>query len=411
MRPSQFHSSVRCSMGMTGKISRFLALAGVVLGLVPAVAAAQGTTISGQVTGTGGAPVVGASVSIPALRLGGFSDEQGNYTFSVPASSNGTTVTVTARRLGFQPSSAQVVLTGAPVVQNFSLSAAATQLEGVVVTALGMTREKSTLGTAQQQITSTELNSTRAQNVVQQIQGKVSGVQITSPGTQGGSTNIVIRGQNSITGNNQPLFILDGVAISNANRGGAPFGGANATFDYGNALSDINSDDVEAITILKGPNAAALYGSRAANGVVLITTRKGRNTGGRMRTEFNGNVTFENPALLPEFQNLYGQGSGGAFEWFDGNYGGVNDGTDKSWGPKLDGRLICQFDSPGAGTSTCTPTPWVAHPDNVKSFFETGLTQTATMAVSGGTERTSGRLSLGGDDINGVFPDNSFQRK
>ncbi len=182
-------------MGMTGKISRFLAIA-VALGLAPAVALAQGTNISGQVTGTGGAPVVGVSVSIPTLRVGGFSDDQGQYSFTVPASANGTTVTVIARRLGFQPSSAQVTLSSAPVVQNFSLSAAATQLQGVVVTALGQTREKSTLGTAQQQVNAQELNQTRAQNVVQQIQGKVSGVQITAPGTQGGSTNIVIRGQN-----------------------------------------------------------------------------------------------------------------------------------------------------------------------------------------------------------------------
>src|SRR4026208_377114 len=247
---SQFHFSARCCMGMTGKISRFLAIA-VALGLAPAVALAQGTNVSGQVTGTGGAPVVGVSVSIPTLRVGGFSDDQGQYSFTVPASANGTTVTVIARRLGFQPSSAQVTLSGAPVVQNFSLSAAATQLQGVVVTALGLTREKSTLGTAQQQISAQDLNQTRAQNVVQQIQGKVSGVSITSPGTQGGSTNIIIRGQNSITGNNQPLFIVDGVPVSNASRGGAPFVGSSTSFDYGNALNDINPDDIESLSVLK----------------------------------------------------------------------------------------------------------------------------------------------------------------
>jgi len=398
-------------MGMTGKISRFLAIAGVVLGLAPAVAYAQGTTISGQVTGTGGAPVVGASVSIPALRVGGFTDDQGQYNFTVPASANGTTVTVTARRLGFQPSSAQVTLSGAPVVQNFSLSASATQLQGVVVTALGLTREKSRLGTAQQQISTTELNQTRAQNIVQQIEGKVSGVQITSPGTQGGSTNIIIRGQNSITGNNQPLFIVDGVAVSNNSMGGAPFGGTSMTFDYGNALNDINPDDIESLSVLKGPNAAAVYGSRAANGVILITTKKGGNSAGRMRTEINTNLTFEKPAILPDFQNLYGQGSGGDFEWVDGNYGGVNDGVDESWGPRLDGRLICQFDSPGAGSANCTPTPWIAHPDNVKDFFQTGVTGSTTVGVSGGTERSFGRLSLGADNVNGIFPDNLFQRR
>ena len=399
-------------MGMTGKICRFLALAGV-LGLVPAVAAAQGTTISGQVTGTAGAPVPGASVSIPTLRVGGFTDDQGNYTFTVPASATGTTVTVTARRLGFQPSSAQVTLSGSPVVQNFSLSASATQLQGVVVTALGMAREKATLGTAQQQLSSTEVNATRAQNVVQQIQGKVSGVQITSPGTQGGSTNIVIRGQNSITGNNQPLFIVDGVPVSNNNRGGAPFVAAsgNTDFDYGNALNDLNPDDIESLSVLKGPNAAAIYGSRAANGVILITTRKGGNTGGRMRSEINTNLTFESPAILPDFQDLYGQGSGGAFAWVNGNYGGTNDGTDESWGPRLDGRLICQFDSPGAGTPNCQPTPWIAHPDNVKDFFERGVSAATTVGVSGGTERLSGRLSLGADNVRGVFPNNLFQRR
>ena len=135
----------------------------------------------------------------------------------------------------------------------------------------------------------------------------------------------------------------------------APPSDANTNFDYGNALSDINPDDIATLSVLKGPNAAALYGSRAANGVILITTRRGGNTSGRMQTEVNTNLTFESPAILPDFQNGYGQGSGGAFAWVDGNYGGTNDGTDESWGPKLDGRLICQFDSPGAGTANCTP--------------------------------------------------------
>jgi len=179
-------------MGMTGKISRFLAIA-VALGLAPAVALAQGTNVSGQVTGTGGAPIVGASVSVPTLRVGAFTDDAGNYTFTVPPSASGTTVTVVARRLGFQPSSATIAVSGTPVTQNFSLSAAATELQGVVVTALGLAREKSQLGTAQQQLSTSELNQTKAMNVVEQISGKVSGVTITGSGTQGGSTNIVIR--------------------------------------------------------------------------------------------------------------------------------------------------------------------------------------------------------------------------
>jgi TonB-linked SusC/RagA family outer membrane protein len=391
---------------------RVLAGVAVVLGLMPAtLAAQQPTTISGRLTTADGAPLSGGSVSIPSMRLGATTNNQGEYQFTVPATATGQVATLAARRIGYQPKFMEITLTGGAVRQDFTLDVAATQLAEVVVTALGLERERSRLGTAQQQLTAGDVNDTRAQNLVQQIQGKVSGVQITSPGTQGGSTNIIIRGQNSITGNNQPLFIVDGVPVSNANRGGAAFVGSNTTFDFGNALSDINPDDVESLTVLKGPNAAALYGSRAANGVILITTRKGRAAGGRMRTEFNGNLTFESPALLPDFQDLYGQGSGGAFEWVDGNYGGVNDGTDESWGPRLDGRLICQFDSPGAGTSTCTPTPWVAHPDNVKEFFQQGITSSATVAVSGGSDRISGRLSLGADNIDGVFPNNLFKRR
>src|SRR5437762_5596687 len=251
-------------MGMTGKISRFLAVASVALGVIPAFAQAQGTTISGQVTGTGGAPIVGASVSIPTLRVGAFTDDAGRYTFTVPVSANGTTVTVLTRRLGFQPSSASVTLSGTAVTQNFSLSAAATELQGVVVTALGLTREKSQLGTAQQQLSTQDLTQTKTLNVINSIQGKISGVNITGSGTQGGSNRIVLRGANSISGNNSPLFIVDGVAVSNFSRGGSERSG----WDYGSAISDINPEDIATMSVLKGPNAAALYGSRAANGVI-----------------------------------------------------------------------------------------------------------------------------------------------
>lgn len=376
----------------------------VLLGLVPAVAQ-EATIVSGQVS-TRGAPVVGASVSIPSLRLGTTSDGQGMYRLTVPASTTGE-VALSVRRIGYVTRSVPITLTGGQLQQDFVLEASAVELTEVIVTGLGGEIEKSKLGTAAQQLNAEELNTTRAQNLVQQVQGKVPGVQITGSGTQGGSVNIIIRGQNSITQNNQPLFILDGVPVSNADRGGDRGSG----FDYGSVLSDLNPDDIQSLTVLKGPNAAALYGSRAANGVVVITTKKGANSGGRMRTELNTNVTFERPSILPEWQNQYGQGAGGAFSWVDGSGGGVNDGADQSWGPKLDGRLICQFTSPGAGTPGCTATPWVPHPDNMDVFFRTGLTVTSTVAVSGGSDRAYGRVSLGGDNVNGVFPNNDFRRR
>jgi len=418
-------------MGMTGKVSRFLAVAGAVLGLSPAFAQAQGTTISGQVTGTGGAPVVGASVSIPTLRVGGFTDDQGRYTFTAPASATGTTVTLLARRLGFTPSSATVTLNGSAVTQNYSLSTAATELQGVVVTALGLTREKSRLGTAQQQLTNAEINQTKALNVVEQLEGKVSGVTITGASTQGGSANIVIRGANSITGSNQPVFIIDGVPIAQADHGADSNGG----YDLGSGVSDINASDIATISVLKGPNAAALYGSRAANGVIIITTKKGGSSGNRANTEINTSYSWERPSILPQFQNLYGQGAGGQFQYIDGQGGGNNDFNDQSYGPRLDGRTTgcvfvpntttydktvpcTQFNSPRiAGCDLATSTtgclagiPWIAHPDNVESFFNTGHTASTTVAVSGGTDRANARLSLGRDNVTGFIPNNQFSK-
>jgi TonB-linked SusC/RagA family outer membrane protein len=391
----------------------------------PAVASAQQpTTVTGRVRSSG-APLQGALVAIPALGLGGYTDGSGQYTINTPASAAGRTVTMTARRIGYTPDSMQVTLSGGTVERDIELAVAATQLQGVVVTALGVEREKSTLGTAQQQITSEDLNTTKAMNIVQQAQGKISGVNITGSGTQGGSVNIIIRGQNTFASNNQPLFVVDGIPVSNSNRGGTLSNG----YDFGNAISDINPEDVETFTVLKGPNAAAIYGSRAQNGAVVITTKKGMSSEGRMRTDFTTSYLWERPGRLPDFQNQYGQGAGGAFDYVNGAGAGNCDGCDQSWGPMLDGRTVgcvfipkadprydpaapktydqtkpCrQFTAPNGG-------PWVAHPDNVEDFFETGHTATSTLAVSGGTQRANARMSLGLDNTDGFVPNNTFRK-
>lgn len=382
-----------------------LAIVATLLGLAPAVAYAQGTTISGQVTGASG-PVVGASVSVAALRVGAITDQFGRYSFSVPTSADGSTVAVTARRIGYQPVTTNVALNGARVSADFTLTAVAAQLQGIVITGLGEMREKSQLGTAQQQLTTSELNQTKTQNVINSIQGKVSGVTITGSGTQGGSSRILLRGANSIGGNNSPLFVLDGVAVSNASRGATNSGG----FDFGSAISDINPEDIATMNILKGPNAAAIYGSRAANGVIIMTTKKGGSSAGKMRTEVSSTYTWEKPSILPSYQNLYGQGSGGQFEFIDGVGGGTQDDNDQSFGPRLDGRLIRQFTSPKAADGTLIPTPWVAHPNNVSSFFNTGHTMSNSVSFSGGTSRANARMSFGSDQIEGYIPNNSFHK-
>jgi TonB-linked SusC/RagA family outer membrane protein len=390
---------------MTSNLNRLLATAGLLLAAVPAIAQAQqATVISGRITSPAAAPLQGVSVSIPALNLGAYTNAEGRYSFTVPASSAGRSVSLSARRIGFQAQTVDITITGATVTHDFTLTPSAQQLEGIVVSALGIEKEKSQLGTAQQQISTEDLNVTKSMNLVQQVQGKVSGVTITGSGTPGGSTNIIIRGQNTFASNNQPLFIVDGVPVSNSNRGG----GLGNGYDFGNAISDLNPEDVESMTILKGPNAAAIYGSRAQNGAVVITTK--RAVAGRMRTEVTSLYTFDRPGRLPDFQNQYGQGAGGSFEYADGNNGGDCDGCDQSWGPKLDGRLICQFNSPRDASGGCTPTPWIAHPDNVKDFFKLGHTISNTVAVSGGTDRASARISVGNDNVEGFVPNNFFQK-
>lgn len=386
---------------MTSNLKGVLAGIAVMLGLCPAVALAQGaTTIQGRVTNEVGAPLQGASVTIPALGVGTYSQEDGRYTLTVPAARSTSEIArLVARRIGYQARNVSVNLAGGTVTQDFALTTTPTQLGGVVVTALGVEKEKSQLGTAQQQVSGEQLNTTFAPNVESQLAGKVSGVNIVGNGTQGGTTSITIRGYTSITGNNQPLFVVDGVPVTNADYGTQQYGGGLVgNKDYGNAIQDLNSNDITSLTVLKGPNAAALYGSRAANGAIIITTKRG--IVGQTKTDVSTSVSFDRPSRLPDFQNQYGQGSAGEFQWVNGL--GALDGNDQSYGPKLDGRLIDQF--------TGKQQPWVAHPNNVSSFFKTGKTADATVSMSGGTERASARISLSGENVDGIIP-NEFLRR
>ncbi|HXT17023.1 MAG TPA: SusC/RagA family TonB-linked outer membrane protein [Gemmatimonadaceae bacterium] len=394
------------------------AVAALLLGAIPTLAAAQqGTTISGRVTSESAAPLPSVSVSIPSMSAGALTDANGRYSFTLPGNRiAGQTVTLTARRIGFEPKSTTIRLAGTSITHDFMLSAAAMELQGIVVTALGQEKEKSQLGTAVQTVSNSDLTQTKAQSIVDQLEGKVAGVQITGTGTPGGSSYISIRGANSITGDNTPLFIVDGVPVSHIDHGAS----ANGGWDFGSAINDINQDDIESMTVLKGPNAAALYGSRAANGVILITTKTGRNSGGRMRVDANSFYTWDNPSRLPTYQNQYGQGAGGEFLYVDGLGDGVNDGADQSWGPQLDGRTSgCIFKPKTTTYDTSVPCkqfdavdggPWVAHPDNVASFFQTAHTASATIAVSGGTDRANARLSAGTDNNSSIIPGTYLQK-
>ncbi|HEY9515515.1 MAG TPA: SusC/RagA family TonB-linked outer membrane protein [Gemmatimonadaceae bacterium] len=385
---------------MVHRVRSILALA-CTMALLPAwLAAQEPATVSGRVTSEGGLPLANASVFLQGLNIGTLTKEGGTYSFTVPAANvNGQPVTLTARLIGYKVSSVEITLTAGENTHDFTLAANAVQLEGMVVTALGITREKRSLGVAQQSVTAEELTSARESNIVNALAGKVAGVNITNSGPTGGSSRIVIRGANSIAGNNQPLFVIDGIPVDNSAPSLDGFGG----FDYGNTAQDINPNDIESISILKGANAAALYGSRAASGAVVITTKSGKGSSG-LGISASQNVTFETPLRLPEFQNQYGQGSGNNYEYKDGRGGGISDNVNRSWGPPLDGRLIKQWWSNGE------PAPWLPHPDRVRDFFQTGRTSTTNAAVSAASEKADVRFGVTNMDVKGMLPRNTLER-
>ncbi|HEY0177557.1 MAG TPA: SusC/RagA family TonB-linked outer membrane protein, partial [Pedobacter sp.] len=292
----------------------------------------------------------------------------------------------------------EIKVTAETSTLNIALEEAQNALSEVVVTALNITKEKKSLGYAVQELKSKDISEAKESNLVNALAGKVAGVQITNSQGDMGSSRIIIRGETSISGNNQPLFVIDGVPVDNTQNLGT--GGSR---DFANTISDINSEDIESMSVLKGPNAAALYGSRAAAGVVLITTKKGKGSKG-LGISINSNTSFSSLLILPDYQNSYGQGSNGQFSYVDGKGGGVNDGVDESWGPRLDGRLIPQFNSNGAAV------PFIAHPNSVRDFFNTGRTLNNGIAFSGSSDKFDYRLSYNNLDQTGVIT-NSSQSK
>ena len=370
------------------------------------VALAQTREITGTITGAeDGAAIPGVSIVVRGTTIGTITDAEGVYTLDVPEN---------AQMLMFTFIGMKTVeeVIGDRSVIDVVLETDVLGLEEVVVTSLGITREKKALGYSVQDVKGDELTTAREQNVVNSLQGKVAGVQISnSSGNVSAGSRIIVRGMSTLTGNNMPLFVVDGVPMINSYSDVGSYSGT----DYGNSTMDVNPSDVESISILKGANAAALYGSRAVNGVVLITTKSGKlKAGGRkgLGITVESNWMFSNPLKLPEFQDKYGQGYNGNFEYVDGDWSGINDGIDESWGPPLDtGLMIAQFDSPyDPVTDVRTPTPWVSHPDNIKDMFQTGLTATNNITLQGADEKANFRLSLGNQNVKGMLPNTDLKK-
>lgn len=369
------------------------------------------------ISGDDNQPLPGATIQVKGSAKKTITDNTGSFTIQ-----SGTNDILIISSIGF---STREVRGGDAAV--IALTIDTKGLGEIVVTALGIKKERKKLGYALQEVKGDELTVARESNVVNQLAGKVAGVTvISSPSGVGGSARVSIRGERSVDLNkNQPLYVIDGVPISNSITGAS--GSNNMEVDFGNGASFINPDDIESMSVLKGPAAAALYGSRAANGVVMIKTKAGRKQKG-IGVEVNSNLTIETPLKLPEYQKVYGQGngSGGEFAFVNGAGGGLADGTDEGWGPAFKGQLYPQFNSPrtlngeaipytggdlnAPAGSVITPTLWEPDYDNLKNFLETGNTLTNNVALTGANDNGDFRLSYTNLHQKGIVPNTGLDR-
>lgn len=363
---------------------------------------AQSVKVTGTITDAkDNSPIPGVNVLIKGTTKGTSSDFDGKYSLDV----SGENPVLQISYLGYK--TVEIPVNGRTTI-NVKLEEDAQALKEVVVTALGISREKKSLGYAVSELKSEDLNVAKETNVVNAISGKIAGVVLTqSTSGPGGGTRVVIRGNNSITGNNQPLYVVDGVPIDNSGIGSAAGngGGEYSKVDYGTGISDINPEDIESMSVLKGPNAAALYGSRASNGVVLITTKKGAVNKG-LGVSISSTATFENPLLLPKYQNQYGRGNQGNFPDIPPTgtlleqVSAVK--SNSNWGPRFDGSSQLEFNGEQRSYN--------AQQDNVKDFFRTGSTFTNSLALSGGNENSSVLFSYTNTKANSILSNSDLKR-
>ena len=374
------------------------------------LATAQTREITGSVVSAeDDQPVIGASVIVKGTTTGTVTDYDGKFSLSVPSAAK----TLVISYIGMAAQEVAI----APNVRVL-LKADTQNLDEVVVTALGISREKKALGYAVSEVKGDEMLKARGgvSNPINALQGKVAGLQIQGgAGSMGGSSKVIIRGVKSISGNNQPLFVIDGVPIE-----GTDFNSTNAArgaggYDYGNLIQDLNPDDIENISVLKGPNASALYGSRATNGVVMITTKKGKKGEGYGVT-FNSSLGFEVVNKMPKMQKLYGGGYGFETVKINGKeYQYPDMATDESWGDKYEGQeILSWYDlakwEAGGKVGNPTTSKWQTPANDIDSFFETGVVFTNNVSVAQATDRASARISYTNSDLKGFMPNSSLKK-
>ena len=349
--------------------------------------------IPGKVLDEAQQPMIGVTVAVKGSTTRAVTDIDGNYQLQTSE----TAPVLQFSYLGYKTK--EVKASGKDAITT-TMDVDSKALDEVVVTALGIKRDKKMLGYSVQDIKSDALNTTGDPSVVGALSGKVAGLQMNTASTGlGGSTKITIRGNSSLTDNNQPLWIVDGVPFSDNNTSNASaYGG----YDRGGTSLDINPDDIESISVLKGPNAAALYGSRAGNGVILVTTKKGANKSG-FGVSYNGNFTWSSVSQAIKMQNRFGQGSNGAVNYkrnASGDIEGLN--GELSFGPELDGHE--EYNWYG------TKSPYQYTGDKLRDYFKTGFSQFHTVALGNNSEKGHYRLSIGYNDNKGLFKNETLDK-
>ena len=381
----------------------------------------QTRNITGTVTSAteGEGVLPGVTVTVKGTTIGILTDLNGKFTIPVPPNA----VTLIFSYIGMKKQ--EIPVTDQNVI-NVVMESDILGLDEVVVTALGISREKKSLGYSVQEVKGDNISKTKESNFVNSLSGKVSGVQIKQSNTMGGSANILIRGNKSLMNNNQALFVVDGVPIDNTTPNTNNQVNGNGGYDYGNAAADINPDNIESMSVLKGAAATALYGSRAANGVVMITTKKGTSRKG-IGVSFSAGLTFSkiDQETLPKMQYEYGGGYGAYYEdesgYFfqadlDGNGSSeliVPTSEDASWGAKFDPSLMV-IDwvglEPTDSENYLKPVPWVSAEHDLRDFFETGIKQNYNIAFDGGNDKGTFRLSYTNLTEKGIMPNSQIRK-
>ncbi|MEA9413187.1 SusC/RagA family TonB-linked outer membrane protein [Flavobacterium sp. PL02] len=383
------------------KFNGFLVL---LLVLMAQLTFAQERVVSGIVSDNTGMPLPGVSVLVKGTKSGTQTDFDGKY--SIKASP---TQVLVFSYIGMKTQEIAASSTSVSA----KLSSSSVELEGVVVTALGIKREKKSLGYSAQTVTAEQVSTVPTGNFVNNLSGKVAGLSVTQGTNFGGSTNVVLRGFKSMLGDNQALFVVDGVPILNNNVNSLDQKSGRGGVDYGNAASDINPNNIAEINVLKGAAATALYGSRAQNGAIIITTKKGK-ARNDLSVEFSSSYIMStvDKKTFPKYQTEYGQGYNGEDSW--GSYQGsklVSTGDDASYGPKYTGEDVWQYGAFTPGSASFgKKTPWVAAKNGPIEFFETGTTTVNNIALSGGSDKATYRLTYANTNSSDVLPNSLLSK-